>query len=42
VTIAALLVASVDGMWFVVPVPSVSARRNPKCFGRRAAPPGST
>jgi TnpA family transposase len=29
------LVASVDGMRFVVPVPSVYARPNPKYFGRR-------
>ncbi|WSV02143.1 transposase [Streptomyces sp. NBC_01020] len=29
------LVASVDGMRFVVPVPSVYARPNPKFFGRR-------
>ncbi len=29
------LVASVDGMRFVVPVPSVYARANPKYFGRR-------
>ncbi|WUG75747.1 transposase [Streptomyces sp. NBC_00457] len=29
------LVASVDGMRFVVPVPSVYARPNLKCFGRR-------
>ncbi len=29
------LVASVDGMQFVVPVPSVYARPNPKSFGRR-------
>ncbi len=29
------LVASVDGMRFVVPVPSVYARPNPKDFGRR-------
>nr|WSZ95889.1 Tn3 family transposase [Streptomyces sp. NBC_00857] len=29
------LVASVDGMRFVVPVPSVHARPNPKYFGRR-------
>lgn len=30
------LVASVDGMRFVVPVPSIYARPNPKYFGRRA------
>ncbi|WP_331761108.1 Tn3 family transposase (plasmid) [Streptomyces anulatus] len=29
------LIASVDGMRFVVPVPSVYARPNPKYFGRR-------
>ncbi|GAA5052436.1 Tn3 family transposase [Streptomyces similanensis] len=29
------LVASVDGMRFIVPVPSVYARPNPKYFGRR-------
>ncbi|GAA1587659.1 hypothetical protein GCM10009678_82590 [Actinomadura kijaniata] len=29
------LVASIDGMRFVVPVPSVYARPNPKYFGRR-------
>ena len=29
------LVASVDGMRFVVPMPSVYARPNPKFFGRR-------
>lgn len=36
------LVASVDGMRFVVPVPPVYARPNPKYFGRRAGRPGST
>ncbi|MFH9959656.1 Tn3 family transposase [Streptomyces roseolus] len=36
------LVASVDGMRFVVPVPSVYARPNPKHFGRRGGRPGST
>lgn len=45
------LVASVDGMRFVVPVPSVYARPNPRYFGRRGGatwltcsttrPPGS-
>lgn len=29
------LVASVDGMRFVVPVPSANARPDPRCFGRR-------
>ena len=33
------LVAAVDGTRFVVPVRSNDARRNPKYFGRRRAPP---
>ena len=36
------LVASVDGLRFVVPVPTIHARPNPRYFGPGAARPGST